>query len=189
MFKNFQLAIVLNISLISLWGCGTNMSKYESQDYVTKVQEGDFEIRDYKPGLMAVTPITGSNSSFRRIFNYISGENSASEKISMTVPVRMSPNDTRPWMAFFMPKKYTESTLPKPTGSNVEVATFPGGLFAAIRFSGLAGEEQAKEKFKELKVWCEIKGYTANQPWFLDRYDPPWTLWFMRTNEVVAPVE
>ena len=46
-----------------------------------------YEIRHYSDRLIVQVINKGDNNSFRKLFNYISGENKNSEKIKMTVPV------------------------------------------------------------------------------------------------------
>ena len=53
----------------------------------------DYEIRKYNNRLAIQTEYSYENSGFRYLFNYISGENNKSEKVSMTVPVTQTKND------------------------------------------------------------------------------------------------
>ena len=175
--------------LFTISGCGTVMSKYDTPKYISTLREGNFEIRRYQPALMAVTSTSNNNSGFRRIFKYISGENSSNEKIAMTVPVRVSSGSNTSSMAFFMPHRYAAATLPKPQNGEVQIYQFSGGLFASLRFSGTTTSAKVNDLKQKLLSWIRDKGYTAKEEWCLDRYDPPWTLWFNRTNEIVIELK
>jgi len=174
--------------LLVISGCATAMSKYDSPKYTTLEIEDGFQIRRYEEALLAETSNTTENGGFRRIFKYISGENSTKENIAMTVPVRMTAAGAAS-MSFFMPHKYNSASLPQPQSPDVRIKQFAGGLFAANRFSGTTGTSKVEEKQRQLIAWIKSKGYEAGGEWYLDRYDPPWTLWFNRTNEVVVKLK
>lgn len=155
-----------------------------------------------------------SSVGFRRIADYIFGNNTAraganeksSEKISMTAPVMMAPaaektasekiNMTAPvtmqqsagqWrMYFVMPSQYTLSTLPTPNNAAVTLRELPASRAAVLRFSGLAGEEKTAKKTAELLAWLKSKNITPIGTPELARYNPPWTLPFLRRNEVMV---
>lgn len=58
----------------------------------------------------------------------------------------------------------------------------------ATRFSGRWSRSAFDKRLAMLKEAAEIHGFTlAGDPRFA-RYNPPWTLWFMRRNEVVWTV-
>src|SRR5471032_2117619 len=102
-------------------------------------QDGDIEIRQYRPLIVAETSIEGdldsaSSSGFKRIADYIFGNNTpaqagaAKEKIAMTAPVTMEPQEgltgiathaARWRMQFVMPHVYTMATLPRPNNPEV----------------------------------------------------------------------
>ena len=112
-------------------------------------------------------------------------EKEKSEKISMTAPVTMEQSGEKWRMHFVMPSKYTLATLPKPNNSAVIIRQVDGTKYAVHRFSGLAGKAKADEKIAELEKWLKSKNIkTIGKP-ELARYNPPWTLPFMRRNEVM----
>lgn len=173
-------------------------------------KQGDFELRVYQPMIVAETRVAGSMDSassagFRLIAGYIFGKNTArsgdTEKISMTTPVTMTPaaekidmtspvnvqaTDDGLWRVHFvMPSEYTMDTLPTPDNPAVTLREVPQRHYAVIRFSGLAGGKKRAQKTAELVDWLDKKGLKANGPPELARYDPPWTLPFLRRNEVM----
>ena len=121
-----------------------------------------------------------------------------SERIAMTAPVTVEPQDRSDpdalaradrWrIAFVMPKAYTLATLPRPDDPTVTLREVPGSLRAVITFSGLAGERAVREATDTLLAWIDARGLkTAGTP-VLARYDPPWTLPFLRRNEVMVGI-
>ncbi len=151
------------------------------------------------------------SAGFRILADYIFGNNSAangeSRKISMTAPVTMQPETkkgsgesqkiamTAPvsiqqtkdkWrVQFTMPSQYTLQTLPKPNNPNIEIVEVPAQTYGVIKFSGLAGTEKVAAKTKELQSWMQAQNLTITGKPELARYNPPWTLPFMRRNEIM----
>ncbi len=181
-------------------------------DILTK--DGDFELRQYAPMIVAETLVSGSqdeasSQGFRIIAGYIFGDNKlagagaekiamtapvllekqdASKKIDMTAPVTMDKVGDRWRVHFVMPSKYKIADLPTPNNPAVTLREIPATQYAVLRFSGFAGEEKVAAKSKELTDWVIARGRaTVNAPQ-LARYDPPWTLPFMRRNEVLVQV-
>jgi len=155
-----------------------------------------------------------SSQGFRLIAAYIFGKNQVSEKIAMTSPVGIESNDqgrsakiamTAPvtiegvksldksshnqWtVSFVMPAEYTLDTLPKPLDSQVKIRELPSEKRAVITFSGFYNEEKVQEKTRALQAWIKDKNLkSTGEPQFA-RYNPPWTLPFMRRNEVMIQV-
>ncbi len=187
----------------------------EEPKYRVLEKSGDFELREYAPMVIAETLVDGnldeaSRAGFKRIADYIFGNNTSqtgsSQKISMTAPVGMAPEAadkksekismTAPvgmqksagqWrMYFVMPSQYTLATLPKPNNSAVSLREISASRVAVLRFSGLAGEEKTAVKTNELLAWLKNKQITPISPPELARYNPPWTLPFLRRNEVLV---
>jgi SOUL heme-binding protein len=91
-------------------------------------------------------------------------------------------------MHFVMPSRYTMATLPRPKDERVKLRELPPQRMAVVKFSGLAGEGKVKEKTGELEAWMKAEGLEAAGAPQLARYDPPWTLPFLRRNEVMVPL-
>ena len=104
---------------------------YEEPSFaVVKINES-YEIRYYNERIVVQTHNTNQNSGFRKLFNYISGKNSNSEKIAMTVPVTQTNN----LMQFYLPIKFDQENTPIPTDDDVNISTVPGGHYAVIKLS------------------------------------------------------
>ena len=108
-----------------------------------------------------------------------------SQKIAMTAPVSMQKSAGKWRVQFTMPSHYTLQTLPKPNNPNVEIIEVPIRTYGVIKFSGLAGTEKVAAKTEELQSWMQAQKLTVTGTPELARYNPPWTLPFMRRNEVM----
>ena len=64
------------------------------------------------------------------------------------------------------------------------IRELPPARVAVVTFSGLAGERKVAEKTDDLLRWIQSRGFTAAGKPQLARYNPPWTLPFLRRNEV-----
>jgi hypothetical protein len=190
---------------------------YEEPKYDVIEKSDAFELRAYKPMIVAETLVDGSmeeagSKGFRLIADYIFGNNKSrtggSEKISMTIPVTMAPKfESKPekismtapvsmqesagkWrMYFVMPSKYTLETLPVPNKPEVILREVPEKKFAVLRFSGFAGEAKVAKKTEELLVWLQAKQIKPSGAPELARYNAPWTLPFLRRNEVMVEIQ
>ncbi|OIP99646.1 MAG: heme-binding protein [Zetaproteobacteria bacterium CG2_30_46_52] len=176
-------------------------------------QDGDYQVRLYAPKIIAEVLIDGdldeaSSKGFRLIAAYIFGENTSAkgeaekiamtapvttapspEKIAMTAPVTMAAAGNQYRMFFVMPSSYTMATLPKPNNAKVSLREVLTQKAAVLQFSWLAGEEKVAEKTALLQQWMKNKGLQATAPAQLARYNPPWTLPFLRRNEIIIPIE
>ena len=108
-----------------------------------------------------------------------------SQKIAMTAPVSMQETDGKWRVQFTMPSQFTMQTLPKPNNPDVTIIEVPAQTYGVIKFSGLAGNEKVAAKTAELQSWMQTQKLTVTGAPELARYNPPWTLPFMRRNEVM----
>jgi hypothetical protein len=89
-------------------------------------------------------------------------------------------------MHFVMPSRYTMTTLPIPNNPRVRLRELPEQQTAAIVFSGFAGSDKVKEKTTALLEWMAARGLKPASGPQLARYNPPWTLTFLRRNEILV---
>lgn len=111
---------------------------------------------------------------------------STSAKISMTAPVSMSQSEGKWQVVFVMPETYSMQTLPKPNNPAITLKEIPEQRYAVIRFSGLAGADKVAKKTSELQQWMADKNLNAIGIPKVARYNPPWTLPFLRRNEIMV---
>ena len=182
----------------------------EEPAFTVALHEGDFEVRDYPALVVAEVSVAGSrdeasNAGFRLLAGYIFGGNTrrqsiamtapvvqaraTSETIAMTAPVTQSGGDGAWIVRFTMPSTYTLETLPTPNDARVRLVPVPPARYAVVRFSGLARPADVERRTATLRAYMERQHLRAAGPPSLARYNPPWTLWFMRRNEVWIPIE
>ena len=146
------------------------------------------EIRRYAPRVMAVTTMQGNDDDgFRVLAGYIFGGNAAEQKIAMTAPVQKSMAGESE-MAFMMPAEYALEDLPTPDDERVAFEEAPAYTAAVIQFSGWASADKADKHWQRLRQFLIAEEIDiAGEP-TLNQYNPPWTLPFLRRNEIIVPV-
>lgn len=197
---------LLALSLLMLVGCASG--NIEEPGFSLVDRDADFEIRDYAPHLVAGTRVRGdqkeaAGAGFRILADYIFGNNTRREEIPMTAPVSQSPEGekiamTAPvsqvrtgdeWIVrFALPAKYTLENVPEPVNDAVELQALPAERMAVLGFPGYARVKRVQEERVRLEGELESRGLEALGPIVLAQYDPPWTLGFLRRNEVMVPV-
>ena len=206
--KNFTVLLWIFSSLIT----SKTAMAIEEPKFNLIAKENAFELRAYQSKIIAEVTIDAgmsesSSKGFRLIADFIFGNNTSreggSEKISMTAPVSVYEKSeqismTAPlgvqevkdgWKVYFvMPSKYTLDSLPKPNNAQVSIKQIPAKKFAVIRFSGLVDEEKMNKKVKDLNEWIVSRNLKPISNPELARYNPPWTLPFLRRNEVMVEV-
>ena len=156
---------------------------------VEKAWEAEqIEIRAYAPRIMAVTGMNeDSDSGFRVLAGYIFGGNAEEQKIAMTAPVQQTMAGEKE-MAFMMPAEYALKDLPQPEDQRVSFREAPAYTAAVIQFSGWASAEKADENWQQLQRFLIAEGIDITGEPTLNQYNPPWTLPFMRRNEIIVPI-
>ena len=171
-------------------------------------QQGSFELREYPTYVVAETRVeagfaTAGNVAFQRLFRYISGKNVAQQKIAMTAPVTQSGGEkiamTAPVsqvadgdayrIAFTLPATYSLQTAPKPLDPTVQIRELPAQVVACWRYTGRWTESNYRDNEKLLLEQIAKRGLVIRGEPVLARYNPPFTPWFMRRNEVLIPVK
>jgi hypothetical protein len=173
-------------------------------------RDDSVEVREYEPYIMASVEVASDfnnalYSGFMKLFEYISGKNTARSRIPMTAPVteeRAGASQKIPMTApvssekagdsyvvsFIMPENYTLDTLPVPDDKSITFKEVPAHKAAAIRFSGRMSERLADEKAGVLKAWLSRNGLSPKSSFLVAQYDPPWIPGFMRRNEVIVEI-
>jgi hypothetical protein len=168
------------------------------------------EIRRYGPRVAAETTVAagsergGRSQAFRKLFDYISGANQAAARISMTVPVETAAGTgtriamTAPvetgfagdgvTMRFLLPAAFTAETAPAPTDPAVRIVSLPETTLAVLRFTGSTGERAVGARQADLAATLATATWEPAGTSFAMFYDPPWTLPFLRRNEVAVAV-
>ena len=183
---------------------------YEEPDYTVVYKDGDVEFREYAPYLIAETIIENvddykdaGNEGFRRLFRYITGNNRSQSEISMTVPVQQTPvsekiamtvpvqqaNAADGWaLSFTLPSNYTFETAPTPVDSRIRIREVSGRTMAVLRYSGRWTERNFDKKSSNLLEVLDDSGVEVIGEMQSAVYNAPFTLPFLRRNEVMVEV-
>lgn len=183
------------------------MSNIEHPDYQLVKSEKTIEIRDYPPMIFAEVEVAGPRKQairegFKILADYIFGNNTSAkkiekttphageigEKIAMTAPVMQEKYMSNWKVKFVMPKKHGLETLPKPHSKKIRLVHSPAKRFAVIRFSGLASDENIKQRTEELRNYCLAEKWVPIGDVLLAFYNPPWTIPFLRRNEIMIEI-
>ncbi len=182
----------------------------EMPQYEIIGREGDIEFRRYAPYLVAETIVedarsqdAAGNEGFRRLFRYIAGANTArtkiamtapvsqqaaGERIAMTAPVSQSPAAAGYAVSFVVPSSYTPETVPQPSDPRVAIRQVPGRTVAVLRFAGRWSDATyARQVERLLDALAALGLEPEGEPEFA-RYNGPFTLPFLRRNEIIVPV-
>jgi hypothetical protein len=109
-------------------------------------------------------------------------------KLSMTSPVIQQSSGQDNVISFVMPAGMNLDSLPVPTNSKVSLREVPEQLMAVSRFSGRWNADSCEKQLADLEIQIAQHDYTSIGPPRFARFDPPWTPWFMRRNEIQIPI-
>lgn len=199
---------ITGLLILLIFGAESAMAIEEAK-YKVVLEEQKFEVRKYESHIVAETIVNGDfekagSQAFDRLFNYITGNNQISEKISMTAPVTQKAEGekiamTAPvgqqqvdgnWaISFMMPASYTLDTLPQPKDPLVVLRQVPARHMAVVRYSGTWSEKNYAKNLAKLEAWVMQNSFkvTGNPVWA--RYNPPFMPWFLRRNEILVAIE
>lgn len=204
--KNYILYVIIIISIALLALSGTIMSQVNEPKFKLIESHNNVEIREYTHVIAAQVLVEGERKKaisvgFRILADYIFGNNIPRQKISMTSPVTQQQGEKiamtgpvtqqeleegKQWkVRFIMPSEYMLKTLPQPNDSRVELLSVPTKRYVVIRFAGFAGVESLQKHLEKLQKYISSrKLHTLGGPIFAF-YNPPWTLPFLRRNEIM----
>ena len=163
------------------------MANEEAKYDVVKSNE-IYEIRKYSDRLAVQALNTNQNNSFRKLFNYISGDNETNEEIKMTIPVTQMEKKGNMTMQFYLPSKFNKDNIPNPSRSDVEIVIIEGGYYAVIRYSGRASDKNFIKHKEILENELKKDNISIVGPAIKATYNGPFTLPMLRRNEAMFEV-
>jgi DNA gyrase inhibitor GyrI len=182
MIKIFS-AIVVSLII------GFKVMAYEEANYKVVKQNKVYEIRKYSDRLAIEAIASNEGSSFRKLFNYISGNNENKEEISMTTPVTQVEKKGNMTMQFYLPSKFNKDNTPSPSNSEVKVLNIKGGYYAVIKYSGRASDKNFIRHKDILKNELKKNDITILSSPIKATYDKPFTLPMLRRNEAMFKID
>jgi hypothetical protein len=206
-------SIAGSIIIVFISGCSVfGINSVEEARYQVIKKVDNYELREYQALLVVETQIDADfeeagGLAFDRLFGYISGNNEQKSKIAMTAPVIARQNNseqgekinmTAPvfeekndggWrFMFVLPASYSIETAPIPLDPEVKLSVIPKKKVAVNRYTGFWDEKVMIEKMKQLDDWVVANDLVAASKPRWAGYNPPWTIPFLRRNEVMIDV-
>ena len=204
-------SLLIVLACVLLGGCSVfGQNEVETAPYT--LLETDLgqkiEVRNYDNMILVSATMSdeGRNSAFRKLFKYIGGENAGAQEIPMTAPVIMnnpsgkgseiamtapvfinnSPGQSI--MSFVMPQEFSLQSTPKPSAPDLTVSELKNYQVATIQFSGTLSQSNVAQHRKILTQWIAAKGYKAISEPVEAAYNGPFTIPFMRRNELLIEI-
>jgi hypothetical protein len=162
------------------------------------------EVRLYAPYVVAEVRVAGpaekaGGAAFPILAGYIFGKNQGEKRFDMTAPVTQAAVPVKLEMTapvtqaavpegflvqFVLPRSVNLATAPDPLDPRVRLREVAGQRVAVVRYSGFWSQANYDEHLEKLQtVLREAQIAWAGEP-VLSRYDPPFTPWFLRRNEI-----
>ena len=203
-FSGFLTALATLITFLTM---SSPVHAIDEPAYTVVQKTEVFEVRQYAPYLVAEVIVPGpaseaGNQGFKLLGGYIFGKNKGERKLEMTAPVTQSALEPAPVklemtapvtqaaapggfvVQFVMPKNYTLATLPEPLDASINLREVPSHRVAVIRYSGSWSQSTYAEQLQTLRSALGAAGLTTQGEPVSSRYNSPFSLPFMRRNEV-----
>ena len=161
---------------------------YEEVNYETIKTNKVYEIRKYSDRLAIETVTSNQDSSFRKLFNYISGNNEANEEIKMTTPVTQIKKKGNMTMQFYLPSKFNKDNAPSPSNPDVKILNIKGGYYAVITYSGRSSDKNFIKHKDILENELKKDDISILSPPIRATYNGPFTLPMLRRNEAMFEI-
>ena len=180
--KKFLSIVFLGLIITS------NSMSYEEANYEVVKKNEVYEIRKYSDRLAIETDISNEGNSFRKLFNYISGNNDKNEEIKMTTPVTQMQKKGNMTMQFYLPSRFNKENIPSPSNPDVKILNIKGGYYAVIRYSGRASDKNFIKHKSILENELKKDNMIILSPPIKATYDGPFTLPKNRRNEAMFEI-
>ena len=174
--------------LTSILTLSSQLMAYEETNYEIVKENKIYEIRKY-PNRLVIETSSIQGNGFRKLFNYISGNNKDNEEIKMTVPVTQEIKNGNMTMQFYLPSKFNKNNAPKPVNSEVKILTIEGGYYAVIEYSGRSSDKNFLKNKDILEKALKQDSLLVLSPPIRASYNSPFTLPMLKRNEVMYRVD
>ena len=176
----------------------------EEPDYKVAQKLGDIEVREYGAYTVAEVVVPGpaaeaGNLAFPILAGYIFGKNKGERKFAMTAPVTQAAEPVKLEMTapvtqaaapggyrvqFVLPKGVTAAGAAEPLDARVKLRDIAPSRVAVIRYSGFWSESNYNEHLAKLQAALRAAALVPVGEAVYSRYNPPFTPWCMRRNEI-----
>jgi SOUL heme-binding protein len=192
-------AVTSTLALIAMPSHATPEPEYQ----VLRRIDG-IELREYAPYTVAEAVVAGpaadaGGQAFPILAGYIFGKNKGERKLAMTAPVTQAPVPVKLEMTapvtqmpaqgghlvqFVLPKGVTLANAPEPDDARVRLRDMPAQRMAVIRYSGFWSQANDADHLQQLQAALRGAGVAWQGEPVVARYNPPFTPWFLRRNEI-----
>jgi hypothetical protein len=158
-------------------------------DYDVHRSVGPLELRLYTPRIEARTRVDANtfdgalDEGYGRLCSYLHGANASHEKLRRVTPVVVG-REGGYYVGMAMPPGRTIDTLPRPDHDRVRLHHVPARRVAVMCFSGGMSHDRAVDHEREVLRRVRDAGLHPIGIPVHAVFDPPWTLPFLRRNEV-----
>ena len=206
--KKYLVLIAFSMMLSGCSVFGVSSVEHAPYQVFKSAKNENIELRQYDTLIVVTSEMDfEKNEAFFKLFDYISGNNERNStvamtapvlmskaredsglKISMTAPVLMENKEKGGSMSFVLPSTFTLETTPLPKDPSLNIEELKNPKFATIRFTGLINSSNIEKHRALLELWIEREGYKIAGDYKVAGYNPPFTIPFLRRNEVLIPV-
>jgi len=204
MNRNLFATLLRNLLSFTLAAMPLWSHAIDEPDYEVIRKLDNVEVRQYAPYVVAevvlnATADEAGNQAFPILAGYIFGKNKGEKKFAMTAPVTQTAAPVKMEMTapvtqaavpggmrvqFVLPKGVTLESAPEPLDPRVQLRLVPASQWAVIRYSGTWSWSNYEEHLALLRAALDkARVATQGEP-MLARYNPPFTPWFLRRNEI-----
>ncbi len=192
--KVISALLTWSVILLSFFLTNSAMSFENPATYQVISSNEEVEIRQYEPIIVGWVNIKREhedvvNKGFPILFKYISGNNSTEQKLEMTAPVLQEGNGEKWRLGFIIPAQYTIETVPKPNDDRLKIELIPSKKLISLKFSGGNTNRNMNRHQEILAEYIEANNIKTVGNFTFAYYDAPWTLPFLRHNEVLIEIE
>lgn len=175
--------------------------------YDLVVDEEHVQVRKYHSYSVAKLKIDSDEedqsreSAYMRLLSYLLGKNSRSEKLAAMAPLfqedvtarvnallqlasNYDPAKKSFQVSVILPSHTSVEDAPLPLDTDIKIEKVRPHLTAVLKFSGFCGRRKRERLAKYLSLWMHDLGYSAKSAPRVAKYNPPFTLPFLRRNEI-----
>lgn len=195
-------ATVLSSVLLLFFAMPAYATEEPEFQVISKI--GEIELRQYSGYTVAEVTVPGpsgdaGSQAFPILAGYIFGKNKGDRKFAMTAPVTQAAVPVKMEMTapvtqttvpggflvqFVMPRNVTLANAPEPLDVRIHLREISPHRQAVIRFSGFWSAANYRSHLDQLQAALRTAKLTWSGEPIYSRYNPPFTPWFMRRNEI-----
>jgi len=189
MKRTYLLTLKHRLALLMLAALPGAGHAIEEPDYRVITSFSGVEVRHYTPYIVAEVTLQApaeqaANQAFTILARYIFGKNQQKQTLAMTAPVIQTSIPEGERVQFVLPRGTSMNSAPFPLDARIVLREIPAQHWAVIRYSGTWSRENYETHLKRLRSVLHDAALKPFEPPSWARYNPPFTPWFLRRNEI-----